>query len=333
MEVSLEELRATASAALARYGYAEDEIGIILDVLMYAQLRGNNQGVVKLLPPGIPRGDDVEPLSVIREGASYALLDAGRNHAMVAVNRAVDLAMSKAVESGVAAVSIRGIRTSSGAVGYYARRMAAEGLIGIVMAGAPAQVAPAGSFEPVLGTNPLAVSVPTSRQPVVLDMATAAMAFFGVVEARTAGRSLPEGVAYDSEGHPTVDPTAAMSGALRTFDGIKASGLSFMVQALTGPLSGASFAGVGDTVNDWGGHLVIAIDPVQFVGRAEFVSSMDALVARIHSSKRLPDVDEILVPGERGDRAEEAAYRGGVVEIDDALFSGLVSVARGESSS
>jgi len=329
MKVSLDELERTTKRAILTFGYTDSEADVILSVLMYAQLRGNNQGVVKLIGSGIPKGSNVHPPVIEKETELSALIDGGNTHAMVVVNYAVDVAIAKARESGVGLVGVNHLNTSSGAIGYYARRVANEGMIGIVFAGASPLVAAAGSYQPVFGTNPLAFAMPSLNEPVVLDMATAAMAFFGVIEAKTAGRLLPANVAYDANGSPTVDPAEAIKGALRTFDGgAKSSGLSMMVQALTGPLVGASFVGLGEVSANWGGHLVIAIDPDLFRGADALRQGVSAMAETVKNTKRLPGVNEIMLPGERGDRQTTTTRERGVIEIEANLYQELTVVAQ-----
>jgi LDH2 family malate/lactate/ureidoglycolate dehydrogenase len=154
------------------------------------------------------------------------------------------------------------------------------------------------------------------------------MAWYGLVEAQTAGREIPPGFAYDGEGRPTTDPAQALQGALRSFDGAaRGSGLSLMVQALTGPLLGGSFLGIGDVAGNSAGHLIMVIDPELFAGTAEFVSGVDAMADRVRGARRLDGVDEILLPGERGDRATAAVSAQGHVEIEDNLFRQLQLIA------
>jgi len=329
LKVSLNEFEAVTRRVIARYGYSESEVATIHAVLMYAQLRGNNQGVVKLIGPGIPRDPEAGTPSLVNETDVSAMIDGARNHAMVVVNDAVDTALTKATERGVGIVGVHHLNTSSGAIGYYARRIAEQGMVGIVVAGAPPTVAPEGSYKAIFGTNPLAIAVPSTTGAVVLDMATAAMALYGVIEAQTAGQPLPPDIAYDSEGRLTTDPAAALTGALRTFDGgPKGSGLSFMVQALAGPLVGAAFAGVGDVANNWGGHLVIALDPELLGGRERMSAGVTAMSERVKAAPPLPGVDEIAVPGELGDRRARATVEAGEIEVEDNLYAELLQLGR-----
>lgn len=99
-------------------------------------------------------------------------------------------------------------------------QLARRDLIGIVLSQSPEYVAPHGSSEAIFGTNPIAIGVPTpGEQPLVLDMATSAWAWYGLLEAQHAGQPVPEDVGYDSQGQVTTDPGAILEGgAIRVFD-------------------------------------------------------------------------------------------------------------------
>lgn len=328
MKIKLADLQNLVHRALIKYGFNEDQAKEIAEVMLYAQMRGNNQGVVKLIGAGY-HNNATGDIEIIKETKVSALLDAHQNAAMVAVNKGVRLASEKAKEHGISVVGIRGIATSSGALGYYVKKMAEDGLIGFVFAGSLNMVAAVGSYEPIFGTNPFAIGIPGKTKPVVLDMATAAMAYYGVIEANTAGKKLPEGMAYDKNGAPTTEPAAVMDGgALRTFgDSYKSSHLSFMVQALTGPLVGAAFMGVGDGATDSSGHLIIAIDPEVLNGLDSLQEHIDVMVQTVKNSKKLPGVAEILMPSEHGDRIADAVLQSGEIEVEDNLYSELQKAA------
>jgi LDH2 family malate/lactate/ureidoglycolate dehydrogenase len=329
MKIKLKELQKATKQAILKYGYSEEEADVLAEVMLYAQLRGNNQGVVKLIGQGIPRATNVTPIKAEKDSKASAFFDGGHNHAMVAVKYATEAAIRKAKDTGVAIVGIHNLNTSSGALGYYAHQMAQAGLVGIIMCGSMETVAAAGSYEAMFGTNPIAIGVPTTEEPMVFDMTTSAMAFFGVVEANTAGRSLPEGIAYDKTGKATTQAADVLDGgALKTFDGShKGSGLSMMIQALTGPLLNSYFTSFGDVKNNWAGHLIIAFDPEIFGGNQAMREGMTAMIAHVKAAKKLPGVTEIFVPGEKGDRKTKEIEKKGELEIEENLYNGLKKAA------
>src|SRR4030042_893694 len=330
MKITINELEKLTSQALKNYGYDAAEIRIITDVLLYAQLRGNNQGVVKLIGLGMPKNPNAGEIKIVKETPISARIDGSQNQAMVVMAKALTIAIEKAKKSGFGIVGTFNTSTSSGAVGYYANRIAQERLIGFVFGRSPERVAMYGSYEPVFGTNPIAIAVPAEPSPVVLDMSTAAISFFGLVEARTAGRQIPDDLAYDAEGCPATDPVAAIQGAIRSFDrSYKGSGLGMMAEILAGPLVGAAFAGIGESKQNWG-HLVFAIDPDLLGDCSEFIKNVGKMMDKIKASKKLPDVEEIFVPGEQGARLFRQCEESGAIEIEENLLKGLRIAAKGK---
>jgi LDH2 family malate/lactate/ureidoglycolate dehydrogenase len=327
MQVALDDLKQTTLTVLTRSGYPPDEAQTILDVLMYAQLRGNNQGIVKLVPPGMPRHPQAQPIRAVRETKLSALLDGGKNAGMVALKAALDVAINKAREHGIGIVGTNNTSTSTGAIGYYANAAAQAGFIGWIFSGSGEYVAMHGSYEAMFGTNPLAIGVPSDDMPIVFDMATSAIARFGIVEAKTAGRSIPGDVAYDANGTLTSDPAAALAGAIRTFGGYKGAGLSLIVELLTHALVDTTPDAAGKKT-DWG-NLVMVIDPELLVDRHTFTARVAATMQKVKGGKKLPGVDDILVPGERGNQLLSQALQAGVVEIDDSLWAALQGQAQG----
>lgn len=327
MKISLKELEALTTRAIKNFGYDDTETATIRDMLLYAQLRGNNQGVVKLIGKGIPKDPNALDITIEKETALSAKINGNQNQAMVVLKKALEVALEKAEANGIGIAGTFNTSTSSGAIGYAASEIAKRDMVGLVFASGPPRMATAGSYQPIFGTNPLAIGVPATPGPVILDMSTASMAFYGLIEAQTAGKSIPEDVAYDQDGNPTTDPAMAMKGALRSFDrGYKGAGLAMIVEILAGPLVGAACAGFGDPVKNWG-HLVLAIDPGLFGDREEFINNVTTLIGKVKATKRLPGVDEIFVPGERGNRQTARILESGTIEIEDNLLEELRKAA------
>ena len=103
----------------------------------------------------------------------------------------------------------------SGRGAYYVEMIAKHGLVAIHTASSSPLVAPPGGIRPVLGTNPIAIAVPSSRGPIVLDMGTSAYMITEVMLRERLGELLPEGVALGPGGEPTRDPTAARRGEIK----------------------------------------------------------------------------------------------------------------------
>ena len=326
MKISLDELKDLTTKALKSYGYNNEEISVISDILIYAQLRGNNQGVVKLIGQGIPKNPDAGEIVIEKETGVSAKINGNKNHAMVVVKKGLDILLEKGKKNGFGIVGTYNTNTSSGAIGYLASEIAKKKMIGFVFASSPERVAAYGSYEPVFGTNPVAVGIPASPDNIVFDMSTAAISFYGLVEAKTAGESLASDVAYDSEGKPTTSPQEAIKGAIRAFDrSYKGSSLAMIGEILAGPLVGAAFSGIGDSKGNWG-HLMIAIDPELLGSCDEFAENVTRLIKKVKSSKKLDGVTQLFAPGERGTAMMKQCLEDGELEIGENLLKELRAV-------
>ncbi len=324
--VPLDRLTGIVDASLRKIGVPECDVAIVRDVLLYAELRGNNQGLVKIPARGVLPRPDAGALEVRRRMPCVTHIDANGRSGMATLAFAAVEAVALAQAHGVGLVAVRNRSGSTGAIGYYAEMIAARGVVGIILGGSPKAVAPVGTVDPLLGTNPLAIGVPAAGGTVVLDMATASIAWYGLVQAANRGEPIASGIAYGPDGVPTTDPAAALKGAIAAFAGAKGSGLALMIELLTGPLIGNSV--VSDTSDTPSyGEMVIAVSPAAFGEPAEFIARTDAFLRCVKSARRVAGGGEILLPGERGNRCAEAARRANRLELDRSLYEQLVGLA------
>ncbi len=325
MIVNLKDLEILVDKALSKQGYDAQESKVIKNILLYAQLRGNNQGVVKLIGAGIPKNKDAKLPKIVKETPVSALFDNRGTFGMIVMDKMTDVAIAKAKKTGVAIVGNFNSEGSTGAIGYYVLKIAKEGLIGMAFASAPFQTtAPFGSSEARFCTNPIAYGIPTETEPIVLDMTTSAMARYGLIEAKNAGKQVSEGAGYDKNGNPSTDPAEIMAGALKTFGGHKGSGLALVVQILAGALVRAeSF----NSESENSGNLVIAIDPNILTPKEDFVKEVSSIVSRVKTAKKLKGVTEITIPGEKSARFNKEVLESGEIEMEDNLYNELKKAA------
>jgi len=291
---------------------------------MYAQTRGNNQGVVKLTGKGIPKRKEANVPKVVKETPVSALYDGNKTHAMLVLNMVTEKAIEKAKQSGIGIVGNFNACESTGALGYYVKKIAEQGLVGIAYASSAFQTtAPFGSTEALFCTNPMAYGIPTENDPIIFDMSTSAIAYYGLIEAKIAGRQVDEGIGYDKDGKPTQDPAEIMEGAIKALAGHKGSGLALIVQIFAGALVEAdSF----DSKSDNSGNLIMAIDPEILTSKEIFKKEVSSVINRIKSARKAEGVEEILVPGERGNKFNQKVVAEGEIEIDNTLWEALQKV-------
>jgi LDH2 family malate/lactate/ureidoglycolate dehydrogenase len=184
----------------------------------------------------------------------------------------------------------------------------------------------------LLSTNPIAVAVPGTDGPIVLDMATSVAAYGKVKTAAQRGETLPEGWMIDHQGRPLTDPKRAAEGLLVPIGGYKGYGLALVIGLLAGSLNGAAMGSetidfnADDTSATNTGHAIVALSIAAFGEIEEFKRRVDKLVREIRRSKPMPGVERIWLPGEQSRaKLEERSERG--VPIPAALREGLDKLA------
>ena len=318
------DLKQLTEDALGAIGLSGSDKEIVREVLLFAELRGNNQGLIKIPQKAVQPSPDATPIVVEQSFPAVAHIKGNGQVGMVVMDRAVEVVVNAATQCGIGLVATSGTSTSTGAVGYFAEKIAKAGKIGIVMSGTPKAVAVEGGSDPVLGTNPIAISVPYKGGMVSLDMTTAEMAFYGLIQARDRGAKIPEGIAYDEDGANTTDPADALRGAIRTFGGAKGSGLALMVEILTGPLTGSDI--LQEDINGRG-NLVLAIDPAIFGDADVFGTRTATLLAGIKASRPLNTNQGIRLPGEGSHLTMDETLANGELRIDSQLLQQLKEIA------
>jgi LDH2 family malate/lactate/ureidoglycolate dehydrogenase len=204
----------------------------------------------------------------------------------------------------------------TGAIGYYASRVADAGMAAIAVSAGLPMMAYQGARGAAVATSPLAVAVPSGRPGLVLlDMATSIMALGRIAQLKASGSPLPPGVAVTDDGSPTTDP--ALAAVPLPVGGAKGSGMSLVFELLASglaanPILPGFHSGAPDGKRHRQNAFILAVDPAAFLPQAEFVAGVDATIDAI---KALPPADparEILVPGERGHRSEAERRSAGI---------------------
>lgn len=321
MKIKVEELKHLMKVALTSKYYSPEEADLMVEVFLHAELTGKNtQGILKLL--GTEPAQDIKPKyppKVIKETNLSALIDGGGAAGPLVGQIATDKAIEIAKKNNFAIVGTNNTYSSVGAIGFYARKIADNDLIGIVAASSPRGVLHFGGIDPSYGTNPTAFGFPTNEYPIVFDMAASAITWYGLVRAKALGQKIPENVAVDKNGNLTTDPEEAMKGAILPFDrSYKGSGLAMVVELLAGPLVGASY--VHDN-GDWG-TVFIAISPELLVGTDNFKKHASELVKKVKAG-RSKDTQKIHIPGYDSETTKQAILDNGEIEMEDKLINDL----------
>ncbi|PTX55399.1 (2R)-3-sulfolactate dehydrogenase (NADP+) [Litoreibacter ponti] len=317
--VTLDEIEALSFAALTKHGAADWVAREVARAVRRAEETGNVicglyylESYCIQLASGRVKGD-VEP-EVTRPRPGAVKADAKFGFAQAAFARALPKAVAAAKDCGTASLAVAHAHTCT-SLGFFTEQIAAAGLVGIGFTNASPVVAPPGGNKAVIGTNPIAMTVPGDGAPVMhFDFSTSAVALGKITMAKAAGEPIPEGWAVDADGAPTTNPEAALGGALVSTGGYKGWGFGLMAEVMAACMTGS--------VNslDVGG-LKLADGPPHGLGQFYFLMDpgtyTDAFGARFaRMADAVAEQPGARIPG--ATRAEAS-----VVQVADALWEKL----------
>jgi LDH2 family malate/lactate/ureidoglycolate dehydrogenase len=311
LRYAAEDLRVFSRALLERAGVRGDIARDLGDVLLDADLLGHTTHGLALLSPYLDElahdrmAKSGEP-AVLSRRAGVQLWDGKRLPGPWLTLRALESAATMAREAGTGTVVIRRSHHIA-CLAAYLKRTTDLGLVAIIQSSDPtvAAVAPHGGLTPFITPNPIAAGVPTSGDPILIDVSTSITSMGYALQQMRAGKQLPGAWLVDAEGRPTADPAAMINepkGALLPLGGIDAGhkgfALALLVEALTAGLAGH---GRADAPEGWTGTTFVQVlDPEAFGGLGAFCLQMGAVAAAARGAKLRPGVDRIRMPGERG---------------------------------
>jgi LDH2 family malate/lactate/ureidoglycolate dehydrogenase len=290
-------------------GVPSPKAQLVAESLVSASLRGVDSHGVQLLPYYVAqlRAGNIAPAEdgvVLSESGACMIYDGRRGLGQKIADACCAHAIRLAREHGLGTV-VSCNSNHFGAAAFWGQRIAAQGMIGLVLCNASPSVAPWQGREGRIGTNPICMAVPSTGSGAwLLDMATTTVAMNKIIQASANGqRSIPAGWALDFQGVPTTDTQTAMRGLLMPLGGYKGSGLGLMVEILCGVLSGGAMSG------DVGGlHILtrpmatsqffLAVDIQRFLAPEVFQQRMEQLIAAAKSSAPAWGYDEVMVAGD-----------------------------------
>lgn len=334
MLISAEHLRESAEKALLVQGVTPSSARIQADLLIEAELRGLPSHGLQRLPRLVAR---------LRTGLAHPktsgiarwtrsgmlLVDGERGLGPVVMIQTMKQLAAKVPGRGIALAAICNAN-HIGMLAYYAELAAARGLIAIVLTTSEALVHPFGGTEAMLGTNPIAIGVPTAEEPFVLDLATSRVSMGKIHHHALTGEPIPDNWAVDAQGHRTTDPKAAITGAIAPFGDAKGYGLGLGVELLVAALAGSAFApevrgtlDATDAANK--GDVLVLIDPNAGKGHAtEIAAYLDCL----RRSRPADPARPVTIPGD-GMRARRTRALSEGIDLPEALHDEIRTLAEG----
>src|SRR5215216_4320308 len=279
--IEVADLRAKVAGIFGRLDVPTEDAEIVADHLVEADLRGvHSHGVIRVptYAQGI-RAGKINPrpkIEIVEDNGGQVVMDGDNGLGQLTAFRANELGIQRGKEHGIGAVALRR-STHCGAMAYYAIRARQHDLIGLAITNAGMNMTPTGGSAKIVGNNPFAMAVPTTREwPMVLDMATSVVAGGKLDVARSKGEKIPLGWARDADGNPTDDPARAREGSLEPLGGPKGYGMAVMLDVLAGVLSGGRFGGMlGVAPGESGmGQFFLTIDVTRFMPMDQFTARM-----------------------------------------------------------
>lgn len=327
---------------LKKTGLEEEDANIASEVLLRSDFTGvDSHGlsrlenyVYKLKSGKINTNPKIKQLN---QDEKLIKLDGDNGLGLVVAPKALDICINAAKKHGISCVTVNN-SNHFGVGNYYGGKIAENDLIGIVVTNATPSMAPFGGVEKLLGTNPIVVSIPTGDSaPIILDMATSAVAFGAIEQFALKNIELEPNWAMDLDGNMTLDPKVVTSGKgmLMPMAKHKGYGLALIVDILCFALANAkagkdvvSLRARGDDIENEGvGHIMIAIDISKFGHKENFILDVQEYISFIKGSKKKANIKEIFMPGEIEYNRLKSNMENGI-ELKDNVYAYLEKIAK-----
>ncbi|MFG0283803.1 MAG: Ldh family oxidoreductase [Phycisphaerales bacterium JB039] len=345
----IEQLHEFCRRTFLHFEAPEDDARLAADVLAASDIRGiDSHGVGRLhtyfemLDAG-----NINPrpqLRIVRQSPSTATVDGDNGLGLVVGPKANRIAMDKAREAGSGWVSVCNTN-HYGIAGYYVLEALKQDLIGWSMTNTTPLVAPLLGRQRMLGTNPISIAFPgLDEPPIVIDMASCAVAYGKVEMAARRGERIPEGWGIDRDGRTTTEPAGIEDGGAMSPLGsdVQRSGhkgycLAVMVDVLCAVLSGANWGpfcppfALRQTVPERSvgkgiGHFFGAMRIDAFIDPDEFKRQIDDLTRTLRATAPAPGAEAVLIPGDP-ERKAEAERRARGVPVVQAVVDELLDIS------
>ena len=301
-------LKIVLNQIFQKHNLSKDHSKIVSDYLIKAELLGapsHGLARLKMYCDRIKRKliNSKPKIKIKKISNSISHVDADNSIGFIAGDIGIKQAIKNAKKTGIGLVAVKG-SGHYGLSSFYAEQAVENNLLVFCFTNAPAALAPYGAKKSLFGTNPICFGVPTGKAPFIFDASTSMINRGKIRRASKLGKKIPYGVALDKFGNITTDANKALKGTQLPIASFKGSGLAWMVDILSGVLTGSSHSGkTKDPFDDFSGpqnmgHLFITINPKIFVGK-NFLKEMKINISRIKKLPKAKGFSSILYPGER----------------------------------
>ena len=292
---------------LKKFGLSKNHSSISADALVNAELvgaYGHGLSRLKMYCDRISKKviNPKPKIKIKKITQSISLIDADNSIGFVAADVAIKKAIFNAKKTGIGLVAVKN-SGHYGLSGYYAEQAVKKNLVTMIFTNAPPAVAPHGAIKSLFGTNPICFGTPSgSKAPFILDTSISIINRGKIRFAAKNKLKLPIGVALDKFGKLTTDPNKALKGVQLPIAGFRGSGLAWMVDILSGVLTGGNHAGrVKDPFDDFSGpqnigHLFITFKTNLFV--KDYKNRIKDNIKNVKKLPKVKGIKEIMYPGQ-----------------------------------
>ncbi len=326
INILIKDARMLVERCMRKVGYEQADAALITDHLIDAELRGQGYAglerafsvIEKVRNSSLP----TTPISITHETPISALIDGGGNVGYLVGHRATSIAIEKAKINGI---GITGASNTwyTGMLAYYMEMATTQNLVSIAAGSSAWRVAPHGSNEARHGTNPLAFGFPSLGDPVILDFAVSALMVSEATQRMRNGEFLPNGLAFDKNGTPTIDPAEALAGAFSVWGGPKGSGLGLCIQ-LFGLLCKGGV--IPNAFSDCS-LFTIVMQPDLLISSEQLKRQVSEYAEIVRNSTAFDPNTSVRMPFDRSAKQRKENLQRGWIKVPRILHSDLLTYA------
>ncbi len=331
--VSAERARSQALAVLARAGVPPANAEVQADLLLDAELRGlPSHGLLRLERLVHRIGNGVASATATGRHTwlcdSFLRVDGENGLGPVVALSAIGAIAPRAQANGIAIAAIAN-SNHIGMLAWHAHKLAERGLAALVFTTSEALVHPWGGTRAMIGTNPIAIGVPTAAEPFVMDLATGVVSMGKIHDHAHRKAPIPLGWALDEDGVATTDAERAKRGAIAPMSEGKGYalglGIELLVSALTGAALGRDVTGTLDATTVCNkGDLIIAMRP-----DAGIAGALTAYLEAIRAMPPAAGFDRVMIPGDRSGATRQKRLAEGI-PVADEVWTALLRLTGDE---
>ena len=291
-----------------KYNLSNNHSKICADYLLKAELiNAQSHGLarLKMYCDRLKKGliNSKPKIKIKKISSSISHINADNSIGFVAADLGIKIAIQNAKKTGIGLVAIKK-SSHYGLSSFYAEQAVKKNLLVFCFTNAPPALAPHGAKKALFGTNPICFGAPTGKAPFIFDSSASMINRGKIRRAEKLGLKIPYGVALNKKGRITTNAKEALLGTQLPIAGFKGSGLAWMVDILSGVLTGSSHGGkTKDPFDDFSGpqnvgHLFITINPKVFSGNS-FLKEIKKNIKLVKKLPKAKGFSSIMYPGER----------------------------------